>query len=124
MLKARAWSSTTNSVLDAKEKELEDDLLTAPRARSSTKQRHLPAQFYSPFALVESKFVPFSEGTICQRRERLEIRHESACLPLTSISGVTVADLALIVAFELNLVGPVNGESTGLSSGAGTIVYG
>ena len=42
---------------------------------------------------------------------------------LTSISGVTSADLAPIVAFELNLVGPINGESAVLSSGAGTIVY-
>ena len=30
---------------------------------------------------------------------------------LTSISGVTAADIAPITAFELNLVGPVNGES-------------
>src|SRR5208283_4364601 len=42
---------------------------------------------------------------------------------LTSISGVNSTDLAPIVAFELNLVGPVNGESAVLSSGAGTILY-
>ena len=42
---------------------------------------------------------------------------------LTSISGVTSKDLAPIVAFELNLVGPVNKESAVLSSGAGTITY-
>jgi hypothetical protein len=42
---------------------------------------------------------------------------------LTSISGVTAADIAPITAFELNLVGPVNGESAVLSSGAGMIVY-
>ena len=42
---------------------------------------------------------------------------------LTSISGVTSADLAPIVAFELNVVGPVNGESAVLTSGAGTITY-
>src|SRR5208337_564460 len=36
---------------------------------------------------------------------------------LTSISGVTSADLAPIIAFELNLVGPVNSESAVLSSG-------
>ena len=42
---------------------------------------------------------------------------------LLSIGGVTSADLAPIVAFELNFVGPVNGESAGLSSGAGTITY-
>jgi hypothetical protein len=42
---------------------------------------------------------------------------------LTSISGVTAADIAPITAFELNLVGPVNGESAVLSSGAGTLVY-
>jgi hypothetical protein len=42
---------------------------------------------------------------------------------LTSISGVTSADLAPIIAFELNLVGPVNGERSVLSSGAGTITY-
>ncbi len=42
---------------------------------------------------------------------------------LTSLSGVTAADLAPIVAFELNLVGPVNSESSVLSSGAGSIIY-
>jgi hypothetical protein len=42
---------------------------------------------------------------------------------LTAIAGVTSADIAPITAFELNLVGPVNGESAVLSSGAGTIVY-
>jgi hypothetical protein len=47
----------------------------------------------------------------------------NATKTLTSISGVTAADIAPITAFELNLVGPVNGESAVLSSGAGTIVY-
>jgi hypothetical protein len=42
---------------------------------------------------------------------------------LLSISGVTSADLAPIIAFELNLVGPDGGESAVLSSGAGTITY-
>jgi hypothetical protein len=40
---------------------------------------------------------------------------------LLSISSPN--DVAPIVAFELNLVGPVNGESSVLSSGAGTIEY-
>src|SRR5271156_783359 len=44
-------------------------------------------------------------------------------LTLTSISGVTSVDLAPIIAFELNLVGPVHSENAVLSSGAGTIVY-
>ena len=35
----------------------------------------------------------------------------------------TPAAVAPIVAFELNLVGPINGESAVLSSGAGTITY-
>jgi hypothetical protein len=42
---------------------------------------------------------------------------------LTDLSGVTSADLAPIIAFELNLVGPVNSESVVLSSGAGKISY-
>ena len=42
---------------------------------------------------------------------------------LLSLDGVTSADLAPITAFELNLVGPINGESAVLSSGAGTITY-
>jgi hypothetical protein len=42
---------------------------------------------------------------------------------LTSLSGVTASDLAPIIAFELNLVGPVNSESAVLSSGAGSIIY-
>jgi hypothetical protein len=44
-------------------------------------------------------------------------------LALESIGGVTSGDLAPIVAFELNIVGPVNGESAVLSSGAGNITY-
>ena len=44
-------------------------------------------------------------------------------LSLIEISGVTTADLAPIVAFELNLVGPVASESSVLSSGSGRIVY-
>ncbi len=39
------------------------------------------------------------------------------------LEAVPSADLAPIVAFELNLVGPVNGESAVLSSGGGTITY-
>lgn len=42
---------------------------------------------------------------------------------LQSITGVTSADLAPIIAFELNLVGPIGGQSAVLSSGAGRIVY-
>ena len=42
---------------------------------------------------------------------------------LLNIQGVTSADLAPITAFELNLVGPYNGESAVFSSGAGTITY-
>ena len=47
----------------------------------------------------------------------------SKTVTLTDIGGVTSADLAPIVAFELNLVGPGNGESVTFSSGAGTIIY-
>jgi hypothetical protein len=36
---------------------------------------------------------------------------------------VTTADLAPIVAYQLNFVGPYNAESTSLSSGGGTITY-
>jgi hypothetical protein len=42
---------------------------------------------------------------------------------LLSIPGVTSTDLAPISAFQLNLVGPINGESAALSSGAGRITY-
>jgi len=44
-------------------------------------------------------------------------------LELLSIPGVMSADLAPITAFELDLVGPFNGQSAVLSSGAGTITY-
>jgi hypothetical protein len=37
--------------------------------------------------------------------------------------GAKLGSLAPIIAFELNLVGPVNSESAILASGAGTIVY-
>jgi hypothetical protein len=42
---------------------------------------------------------------------------------LTSISGLTARDLAPIVAFQINLVGPGNSEGALLSSGAGSITY-
>jgi FG-GAP-like repeat len=42
---------------------------------------------------------------------------------LLSLAGVTSADLAPIIAFELNVVGPADGDSAVLSSGAGTITY-
>jgi hypothetical protein len=44
-------------------------------------------------------------------------------MDLTSFTGVTSDELSPIIAFELNLVGPFNNESTVLSSSAGTIVY-
>ena len=42
---------------------------------------------------------------------------------LSAISGVSSADLSPIVAFELDIVGYDNGQSTTLSSGSGTITY-
>jgi hypothetical protein len=42
---------------------------------------------------------------------------------LSEISGVSSADLSPIVAFELDIVGYDNGQSTTLSSGSGTITY-
>jgi hypothetical protein len=42
---------------------------------------------------------------------------------LLDINGGKADEIAPIIAFELNLVGPVNGESTILSSGAGKITY-
>jgi hypothetical protein len=42
---------------------------------------------------------------------------------LSRISGVSSADLSPIVAFELDIVGYDNGQSTTLSSGSGTITY-
>lgn len=51
------------------------------------------------------------------------ITQASVTTPLLSIPHVTEADLAPIVAFELNLVGPDAGKSATLSSGAGTITY-
>jgi hypothetical protein len=52
----------------------------------------------------------------------------SKTIPMLSLeteSGtqVTTADLAPIVAYQLNFVGPYNAESTSLSSGGGTITY-
>jgi hypothetical protein len=42
---------------------------------------------------------------------------------LLSVPGVTSADIAPITDFELNLVGPWNGQASILSSGAGRFVY-
>ena len=55
--------------------------------------------------------------------DRAGITQASVTTPLLSIPGVSEADLAPIVAFELNLVGPDSGQSATLSSGAGTITY-
>jgi hypothetical protein len=42
---------------------------------------------------------------------------------LTDISGVSSTDIAPMVAYQVVLVGPGNGESATLSSGAGTIIH-
>jgi hypothetical protein len=42
---------------------------------------------------------------------------------LINISGITLEDFAPIVAFQFNLVGPINSENVYLSSGAGIITY-
>ena len=55
--------------------------------------------------------------------DRAGVTRASVTTSLLSIPGVTEADLAPIVAFELNLVGPDNGRRATLSSGAGTITY-
>ena len=49
--------------------------------------------------------------------------YASVTQTLLEISGVSSADLSPIVAFELDIVGFDNGQSTTLSSGSGTIVY-
>jgi hypothetical protein len=46
-----------------------------------------------------------------------------ATVPVTSVSTDPSKDLAPVIAFELDIVGPGNGESVVLSSGAGTITY-
>jgi hypothetical protein len=40
-----------------------------------------------------------------------------------SMTPATEDDLAQILAFQFNIVGPINGEQTFFSSGAGTITY-
>jgi hypothetical protein len=42
---------------------------------------------------------------------------------LTDIGGVSSSDIAPMVAYQVVLVGPGNGESATLSSGAGTIIH-
>jgi hypothetical protein len=44
-------------------------------------------------------------------------------LAISAYPGMTAADYAPIVGFEFLFVGPCNGESATLSSGAGTITY-
>ena len=44
-------------------------------------------------------------------------------ITLTEIAGVTKADLAQIVVFQLNMVGPAFNEKSVLSSGAGHLIY-
>ena len=44
-------------------------------------------------------------------------------ITLASLGGMSTSDLAPIVAFQLDLVGPNNGEETTLGSGAGQIFY-
>ena len=47
----------------------------------------------------------------------------SQTITLLSLSGVTSADLAPIVAFQVDFVDYLNGGTTTLSSGSGTITY-
>jgi hypothetical protein len=52
-----------------------------------------------------------------------EMEYPPVEIVLTSIPEVTSAELAPIVALELNLVGPGNLQTTRFRSGAGTITY-
>jgi hypothetical protein len=53
----------------------------------------------------------------------LEATPPASTPPATAPVAVMAVDLAPIVAFELDLVGPWNGETVVLASGAGTITY-
>jgi hypothetical protein len=73
--------------------------------------------------LSSSGFNPNVTGAVFILTDNNGNRIADVSQTLTSISGVDSSDLAPITAFELNLVGPINGESAVLSSGAGFIFY-
>jgi hypothetical protein len=62
-------------------------------------------------------------GVTWANNDLTNVQQAHVTTTLQSITGVTSADLAPIVALELDLVGYDNGHSTVLSSGAGTITY-
>ncbi len=66
------------------------------------------------FLVVDNKGKATSKEIVL---ESLDVNHTNPPKPITS------TDLAPINAFELNLVGPVNGKNSYLSAGAGTITY-
>jgi len=85
----------------------------------------LPAGYQVGIVLVTS---PSSPNNVIGASFRLLDNHGNQVgadegVTLTSISGANSGDLAPITAFELDVVGPINGEIATLSSGAGYISY-
>ena len=66
------------------------------------------------YLIIDNKGKSTSMETLL---ESLNVNHSNPT------QRITTADLAPINVFELNLVGPTNGEATHFSAGAGSITY-
>lgn len=85
----------------------------------------LPAGYQILISLVGSSTTPKNvESVVFSLIDNNGNTVGSAAVDLTTVSGYQTGDLAPITACELNIVGPINGESAVLSSGGGFITYG
>jgi hypothetical protein len=85
----------------------------------------LPVGYQVGIVLTNSSTSPYA---VVFATFQLLDNHGNEAVPdgsvtITSISGADSQDLAPITAFELDIVGPINGEIATLSSGAGCIYY-
>jgi hypothetical protein len=85
----------------------------------------LPAGYQIEIVLVNSNTAPnsveFAVFRLLDNHGNQVGTDES--VTIASVPGASASDLAPITAFELNIVGPINGEIAVLTSGAGYISY-
>ena len=105
------WTTSGNAPLVAKTEQL-----------LSLSDKKIPAGFQLKIQLQtdDHKNVVSAIYTVINNEGK---RVAQKVITLTEIAGVTKADLAQIVVFQLNMVGPAFNEKSVLSSGAGHFIY-
>jgi hypothetical protein len=85
----------------------------------------LPAGYQIVIGLINAATSPNAvEGVVFYLLDNDGKRLGDQSITIASIPGANTGDLAPITAFEMDVVGPINGEIATLSSGAGYITYG